>query len=395
MTSSPDPREGLPSASEMHRIMACPGYLHAKKTFPLLPEEPDQMRDSGTKTHTVLELMIDGKPVEMNLTDIENFIVNACDDMGKRLTARVFPGIDPSALKFYIKRRFWLRDSEGRKLCSGEPDLMVNDGTGKWLIVDYKRGPKPVPVATHNWQLQTYAVLASHDPDFQKEIKGFFDEVYCAIFQPLVSSRPVTVKLSGSELKYGRSKIASTIAGNWVMHDLPRIPGTHCDYCPVRHCCPEAQIPGMMMQIRTGSTEAIESLTDADLIKLYPRLNSIIDIAERVKEFFKQRVAAGAIPGYEIYDHAAGYTIEDPKEMLRLVSAFIPASEFRTMLKVQMGQIREVWVARFAEAFDVTKKVALQEWENTIVPHLTPLPVQKRVRKIKDEQVKTIEEASG
>lgn len=368
--------------------MACPGYLQAKANWEHLPDEPDAMRDSGSKTHQALEFIIDGKPVEIPLDKVENFVVNSCDDMGKRLVANVF---GDKEVKFFIKNRFWMRDSTGIPLCSGEPDLTATDGSGKWLIVDYKRGPKEVPVATHNWQLQTYATLAGHDAELMKKGQCVFEEVYCAIFQPLVSTRPVTIRLNPEELKWLWYKIASEIKTGMTVKNLPRIPGVHCEYCPVRHLCPEAQSRGIQLQTK-ASTKGVEALTDDQLTELYPQLNQIIDIAEQAKQQFKRRVAAGAIPGYEIYDHPTGYTIDDPKILFELVQHFFKPDEFRKMMSIPVAQVRDLWVLRFAETYNVTREIALKEWNMIILPALQPLPPQQRVRKIKDVKAQTIAE---
>jgi len=372
-----DERKGLPSASEAHRIIACPGYLFAKKTWEHTQEEESPIAKSGTDTHDAIECMIDGKPVEMTLDETEEFVAEKCTQMHDMTVQDLFGGPD-KINKNWVRMRLWMKHND-QFMMSGEPDYFGTDGQGTWYCEDYKRGPKPVPVATKNWQLQTYLTLMAHD----EKLNGLkFEKLYGAIFQPLVSSRAIIVKMTVDDCLSIRNQLLRAL---WKADDpnQPRIPGDHCTYCPVAGVCPQRQSFGLVLQHEFSLSN---SLSNEQLLAIYPKLSQIEQVCEKVRGIFKERVARGEIKEYEIYDHPSGHTVNHPNDMFKLVKEyFSDGKEFASLLTVPIGKIREVWVSRFMDAAECNKTAALKAWREQIEPNLIVKDPQKRVRPVRED----------
>ena len=272
---------------------------------------------------------------------------------------------------------------KGEPMMSGEPDYFCTDGKGKWLLTDYKRGPKPVPVATKNWQIQAYLALLSHGTQF-KDYK--FDTLYGAIFQPLVSSTPVVVKMDVDQCMNIAMQLQRAI---WRGEDKgqPRIPGEHCTYCSARGQCIQCQATGLVLAHKFTD---VQSLSNEQLVALYPKLTRIEDVCKSVREAFKQRVMEGEITEYEVYQHPAGFTVDHPNDLWKLVKEFITdGKEFTGLLSVPMTRVRQAWAEKFAAAGNMTVAAGLRAWKDQIEPHLIAKQPQVRVRKrseIRDDQ---------
>ena len=374
---SEDERKGLPSCSEAHRIMACPGYLRAKVQWEHIEEKDTTMAEAGERTHGAIECLIDGKPVDIPITQRDEFIAVRCVEMQDKLKAELFT--DPTKLtKHWKEIRLWLKDTQGNQIMSGKPDYFATDGEGTWFLTDPKTGPKPVPVATKNWQIQAYLSLIAHS-DLLKELP--FKKAYGAILQPLVSSHAVVVEMSLDDCVSIRQQLMRAIWSS-QKRPQPRIPGDHCNYCPVRHLCPQAQAMGLVLAHKFS---VVESLSNEQLLALFPKMIQVIEIAENVKDEFKRRVGLGEIEGYELYDHPTGHTVDHPNDLWKLVKEyFSDGKEFSSLLTVPISKIRDVWVSRFSDTAECTKTEAVAAWKEQIEPHLIAKPPQKRVRPVRE-----------
>jgi hypothetical protein len=232
MTTESDPRQGLPSASSLHRLVNCPGSFRAAKeaiASGMAPPDDSDDAASGTRIHKWLETESD-----------EDWQALSYDE---QRTATLCQGQAKWLIADFSKRRGWAdRDIRERRFAitafgvtgdisgplpwigSGQADRIVQSG-GHMLILDYKTGRGDVTPADANDQLRGLAPLVSH---FRPE------SVEVAIVAPLVG-QPTVAEFSRHALKITR---------DWLVHQWINAPdatetkaGAWCQYCPARLAC--------------------------------------------------------------------------------------------------------------------------------------------------------------
>ena len=358
-----DPRKGLPSCSELGRLMACPGSFFARKNWKHAKDTPNPIRESGTKVEEVIECEIDGAPHSFTLTEAERWIVDKCIEMKDRINAELFGEVAAITHRF-TKERMWLTDN-GEALMSGEADVIECDAKGSWLIVDNKRGYRPVPVATRNWQLTGYILcLIENHPKLEGSVPDL-TRVFGAILQPLISLNPVKVEIGSEQAMQLRRQVVNQLRLAMFTDDQPRYPGPHCYYCPVSHVCPEAS---STVAVWAKPLDVVRSLTDAQLADMKPKMEMAARFIEQFNSYFKERVAVKAVPGYEIKTRKSGFEISDPMEVFQAAKGLtspplIDAAAFRTVLDVSMPALKKLWCGLYAEKYRTTKVEGERIWE--------------------------------
>jgi hypothetical protein len=232
MTTESDPRQGLPSASSLHRLVNCPGsFRAAKQAIAAGMTPPDDSDDaaSGTRIHRWLE------------TESEQDWAALSYD--EQRTATLCQGQAQWLIADFSKRHGWAdRDIREKRFAitafgvtgdisgplpwigSGQADRIVQSG-GHMLILDYKTGRGDVTPADANDQLRGLAPLVSHLRPESVEV---------AIVAPL-TGQPTTAVFSRHALKTTR---------DWLVHQWINAPdatetkaGPWCQYCPARLAC--------------------------------------------------------------------------------------------------------------------------------------------------------------
>lgn len=377
-----DERQGLPSASEMHRIMACPGYWQAKRNWPKRQDIATPAATMGDRIHEAMEYIVDGQAIELTLTEREEWITDKCAMLKAQIEAEFFgPGkID----RHHVEERRWVTSSAtGKRVASAKSDYIGSTPDGWWLILDYKSGPKEVAAADANWQIATAALTILNDQELmrQRPMKGVFG----AIIQPLVTLQPKLVKFSVEDLTALHLQMSKQFRVI-DLPDQPRIPGPHCAYCPVSHACFEAQATGVILTKRFAALGHMTPLQLVELRKLIPSIRSCCD---DVTDFIKQKLEFDpeSVPGLELREESSGHMVANKTEFLKALMPTITKEEFWPMLTVPVAEIRNLWIDRSVAASggQLTKKVALIAWNERFVPLMQEKPKRKVIREKKNE----------
>jgi hypothetical protein len=367
-------------ASSIHRTVACPGWRWAEVRFPSPPADGDTgMRDSGTAIHEAIDYVIDGSTETVPLDRFEEWIKDRCLEILETNTARYF---SKPIKKLWVKEKLEWRDSAtSAVILSGTPDYFATDGDGLWLVNDNKCGPKPVAKAALNWQVQAYMALILKNAK-RYESFGPITEFIGIIAQPLVSRRAEPTSMSVDMLQRLARRIEDAIAMS-ELEDAPRIPGSHCEYCPARSRCPEAAAVMPYMAARLTGKEAIRHLTIEEMVQLRPRVDALKGMIDEFDRAFKGAVVGGLVQSWEPWHRAAGHTVKDPLELFNLVREWVTNAEFRGCVKVSVPQVRDLVAAKMSASTGITKADAIKWWEAEVLPKLTELPKQLMIRERK------------
>jgi hypothetical protein len=225
-----DPRHGLPSASIIPRIAACPGsWQLAKGITPIRTPEMIEWAESGDRIHLWLQApgFIDLDPAELD-------IAHKCDLARVKLMADVFRDGPPTAT--YIEQRLWLNSPNPpkRKICSGQQDFAAHDHE-TLLVIDYKTSWGDTPESEGNLQIRTNIVIM----DRHLQSKGIhIQQAYGGIVQPLLG-QPQLVRYDRNELDASFHQILDII-DRANLPDAPFVPGDHCRFCPALLICKAA-----------------------------------------------------------------------------------------------------------------------------------------------------------
>lgn len=372
-----DEREGLPSASEMHRIMACGGYLEAKRTWPRVEEPDSAIAQSGDKIHESMEYLIDGKSIEMSMTEREEYITDRCNALQIAITAEFIGNAE--GVKRWAEKRWFMHNNQ-RKVASARMDLVQKNPDGVLLVLDYKTGPKAVPPAADNWQIATGAVCAFEDAEVGCDPK--VTKIFGAIIQPLVTSQPRVVEMSPQQLLGIRHQIIRRLE-QVKLDGQPRQAGSHCEYCPVRGACPEAQYCGVIIAKKHHDLGYLSPPQLVELNKLVPMIRKRCD---DVQDYIKAILGAkpDAIPGLCLVQHGSGHTVERKMDFIKAVDPYLTKQKVATMMEVPIGETRDAFMDAWIEKNGGTKKAARAVWDDLVVPTMTEKPKRTLIQEVKE-----------
>jgi len=375
----------------MHRVMGCPGYLAAKQRWPRRMDEESPEATTGNRIHEAMTYVIDGEEVEMNQTQREIYLTEQMNEMRQTLTIQLLGGGEPDYRA--VEKRLWMKHNNVT-IATAKPDL-IEAKNKQWLIIDYKSGTDEVTEAAANWQLATAATCIQAEEELTH--KYGMDAVYGAIIQPLVSRRPVVVKMTTDEVFALRTQIFRELNVRTSTKILPRRAGVHCKYCPVGHVCIEGQAIGALVAKDKRFSE-LDKLSGKQLAELWKMLPMIDKKVEEVRAYIKQMIAN--FPDCDlariltIKEVGSGQDIKDNIPFLRdlVATEMVTKGEFWAMATVKVSQIRDLFVKRWSEKNSVTKKDALVVWENMFSAHLEDRPKKKLIERIQDGATKEIPE---
>ena len=234
-----DPRRGVPSASTMHRLVACPpSHAMAQLLPPECREEESPEAASGTRIHAVLA----GEAAPNILSADEAQTLDMCEAQAKAL-CNEWHSEDGEPLDIYHETRLGLTVL-GRVVVmgpkttatirfSGQADMIVLEGD-RALILDYKTGRGETAEAVNNAQLASLAALVS----LWKPVQS----VRVAIVQPW-AGKPTVADYGPAELAKAVQWMHATLhAAEDAIPDQARA-GEHCKFCRVGAAgrCPAAR----------------------------------------------------------------------------------------------------------------------------------------------------------
>jgi len=293
-------RLGLPSASSISRIAACPGSHRLSQGIEAFrTQEMIDWAETGDMIHEVLA----GLRYKSTLSPEDQEQVDRHVKVDQWIFDKV--GLDANSMFTHREQRLWLED-RGDKVLSGKADLIAHNGT-IGLVTDYKTNRGQQDPADENFQILTNIVLAA------QELPAV-DTWYGAINQPLETSEPVIVSYNREQLAKAREKLLSVVheagAENAVTNS-----GTHCKYCPAILQCSSAK--SLLQSFGLMDTTDPDAERIGEYLKLCEAAEPII---KRIKAQAKDMLKKGTlIPGWKLGKPQTNRIIEDPFAAFKLL----------------------------------------------------------------------------
>ncbi len=300
-----DDRQGLPSASNIHRLAACPG---SHRMCAGLPNTPTVESEFGTRVHAYLAGKVYADPLGMSPEELE--IAESCQEIEARVVAEwkarnQIPEGDGPAIQIVRDSERWWLELGGEKACSGVTDVAYLWGRHA-LILDYKALPGVHGEAVENLQLRCLAVLAM-------EKFGWLVSADVAIIQPLKTHTPMVCHYDVDGLIHAQKELHSILeavnAPNAPLHA-----GDHCKYCRAASICPEVR-----KEVETLSALTIHenglTVPDEDMARLLGKCGTASKMIASIKaECFRRAEAdpeGWRSMGFEIREGVGKRTVEN------------------------------------------------------------------------------------
>ena len=312
-----DVRRGKPSASGLHRLVACPGSWMAEQLAGT--DEETEYARHGTELHAHMENGT--SPADAEDADA----VAWCRETEGALAER-FVGAGGDCVR---ESRLW--DAQGR--FSGQADAVFfsADGT-KALVVDYKFGRGEVDGAERNYQLAALAVLC-------RDAYPALVEVYAAILQPFASRQePKTVKYTRGSLDGAARAIYGAIDAAEKPDAALRASVLACKYCKAARTCPACSGHALAC----SAVKRWDSLSLPARAELYQRAKQAKKLAEKVEAAVRADLEAGVeLPGLKLGEGRTSFTVTDAAGAFGVVSANlgVTPAEFTACCKVQISTL--------------------------------------------------------
>ena len=313
-------RGGNPSGSGFEGYSLCAGKFLLEQKHGV--DNSTDISRSGDRIHHCLET---GKDKD-KLTPRELDICNSCEQHA--LTARdmVFKGEKPDGE--YAEQRLWSRN----KKYSGQSDLTAYKGP-RYLVLDYKTGPKAVPHARVNKQLKCLAALT-----YQKYKKDGCTEVVVCIVQPLAG--PPTYHLyEEADLKRAVSWANALVRR--ITTGTPKLKAgeTQCKYCKAKTACPalagEAESLSQIKSLDMLSPSQLgQALEKAAAVK-----GLIKELEDRAKELLEED--PNSVEGFELREGAKRRSVKDSRDTIGtlLNAGIIDELVMADCVKVELGKV--------------------------------------------------------
>jgi hypothetical protein len=324
-----DEREGLPSASTIERLAACPGSLRMSRGIP--EYSTPQMRewaDSGERIHLWLEA-----PDFVPLEDPDELAVaERCAHQRDEHVRQVFEEVEPIIFK---ENRLWLHHPDGRKRFSGRLDFtaIFKDVA---LVDDYKTNRGDIAEASTNLQLRAHAVLTWLESE--RKLKT----IYAGKVQPLVDSHPELCKYGTAELEASLAELIGILV-EAEKPDAPLKAGHQCKFCPAKLVCPSARkMLEEVSQVEPAMIKAADGKELSRLLDLFAACGPIIETGQAfAKELLK--VNPNAIPSWSLKANAPLHPIRDPQVAWgRAAEDGMPMEQFMTCVTVGKGDMEDM-----------------------------------------------------
>lgn len=343
-------RPAHPTASEMHRVVACSGYLNlkaelAKHEWSSLPR-PDA--DFGNAVHGILS----GKLAEMSASEREAWVAKKCEAIKVRLIREI---LGEEKLFQFVETRFYVRNPQGEQIFSGQLDYAGCNMSGTWLIVDFKSLTGDHGTSEESWQLLSQAVALTDDDATRNQGEELeVKEVLCALVQPLVTTKPAVVKFTVEEL-FRAKKLMLQKLDEAKTIGAPRIPGNHCRYCACSAHCDSAA--AFALSLPNEMNLGVGHLTTATIAQLLPRLSVVQqvvkDIKDRAKAIELAHPGTFKEAGYQVVEYEGNRFIqgqETIQEIRYILSEWVTKDQITQMLELPVGQLREAVIDAMIKA---------------------------------------------
>lgn len=338
-----DVRLGLPSASGLQRIIACPGSWLAEQACP--EQEESEAAAMGTRLHRHLE---EGTlPEDAD----EREAVEWCREMEEQLAEELLG----CRVELFREKRLW----DNCQRFSGRGDVVYHNEKAA-LALDYKLGRIAVEPAEYNTQLYAQTLLLMDN-------FAAFDVVYAAILQPYVSRKRPQV------MRFERKDIAALRGWLYRKLDDAAVPGAkllpgeaQCRYCRAAASCPALAL--QVQQVSGVELTRWEQWSLEDRRKAYDAAKLAKKYAEAIERKVRADLEAGVeLPGLELAPGKAAFTVSDVSGAFAHLNAMLDLSgeEFVRCCKVGISDLDKLVHQKLAEqAPDGVKQTtrASREW---------------------------------
>lgn len=225
-----DNRFGLPSASSMERVLACPGSFLMEAHLGDTGNRSAANR--GTKIHAALE----GAIPMAKLSHSDRICVERISFEEAKLVEE-FSMEGASQLK---EVRLW-HFPNGKRTFSGKPDI-IHYTRGRALVINYKTGHYPPTPIRHNVQMETEGALAALN--IRDENGKELSAVAVALIHPNCDIEKKVSQAhtySAKDLLFDSVPKLEAAAVEAMKLDAPRKAGSHCEWCRGKKhgICPE------------------------------------------------------------------------------------------------------------------------------------------------------------
>lgn len=341
-----DERKGLPSASAIERLAACPGSWELSKQAPPQPESEDAAR--GTRIHGWLAAMITETPYAgPELAEDELETASQCLKQFTDIKSQYMPG----STRIVSEERYWLRDLDGEPIFSGKMDVVVLDHQHV-LIVDFKTGWEAVQAVERNLQMRSYALLAWAE---WKNVQ----EITVAIIQPH-AQKPTLCRYNREHIPFIENEILKVIS-LIQQPNQTRIAGDHCKYCPAKTICEAYQ----------SSLRAITPIVPASPAAQWTpeQWAYYADVRSRLRQWMNDRdkelvalAKAGKVPGYTTIPGKKRRKITDPVSAFAALEPIIGFSAVRESCDIKRTKLIDAYRCQTG----CTKKEAEQRIDDAL-----------------------------
>ena len=339
-----DVRMGLPSASGVYRLIACPGSWLAEQACP--EQEQSEAAAMGTRLHKHME---DGT---LPQDAVEAEACGWCAEMEAALADQLLGCREV----LFRERRLW----DNCQRFSGQGDVAFYNNDREALVVDYKFGRNEVASAEQNAQLYALALLLF---DNYAEI----EVVYGCILQPFVSRQwPAIVRFDRGDVDQLRRYIYGQLDGA-AAPGAELCPGeAQCRYCRAAASCPALAL--RVQQVSGVELTRWEQWSLEDRRKAYDAARLAKKYVEAIERKVRADLEAGVeLPGLELAAGKAAFTVADAAGAFGVLEAAlgITGEEFVRCCKVGITELDKLVHAKLAEqAAEGVKQTtkASREW---------------------------------
>lgn len=355
-----DVREGLPSASMIDRLYACPGsHRMCEGVVEFRDPKLDAWAQFGERVHLWMQFgsFIDLSPEELNVAE------RCREDLIDLITAMSRLSFAESTQRDVIQeRRFWLVDANGRKRMSGQVDYAeVIAETG--FVADFKSGRGQYDDAPANLQLRANGVL------LWLSVGRNLEKVHVALIQPLVG-KPTIATYSESDLEKSEKQLYQILDAAEA-EDAPLVAGDHCKYCPAKIKCPEARrVIGIVAGIDSKNLPA----SGAELTQLLDICVAAEPIIKAIKSHCKQaiRLDPASVPGWTLGKPGSIRSLDDVLGVwgkLHAANLLDQDTFLRDCVSIGIGDLEK--------AIGAKNSMKPKEAKETVNSHLAPFITNK------------------
>lgn len=373
-------RQGLPSASNLYRVEACPGShirIRQMADAGMSIESDSEYAESGQVTHS---LLADAQPIRKP-TGEEQEIADECRTLLTDSFPWVFASGDGAE---WAEQRMWLRDDSFKRAFSAKLDLVAVSPDQPALVVDYKTGWLDYLPAWNSWQITGQIAVAAEWDGFG-EVDWLSRGIIGCIIAPRAprGKRITQTVVMPDQFDGARQAVLKILAAQrqeWI-------PGDHCKFCPAKLACPEFKEsglsfldliktpPGLLPSldgIKKGTRNSLERIPCAELELILNRVDMCRWLCDAIESEARARLRINP-------DYFSGKWIMGAPSSVRAISDVgttfkilnsnlgITADQFSAICDVGIGNVEKLVRASTGKSAKDTKEYVNQLLANAIV----------------------------